>query len=213
MSVHKSRPSFLARFSVWTITAAFVAGIGGAVVFFVSDEILLKKLDEQGALALPAAYVLGLHGCKEPARKPLWKTLDSNKAPDGLRVACAWSLGHAHSRDVVPWLRSAALDDPKAEIRIAAVKALGDNKDYLATDTISRVIDNDTDGPVRQAACLAAGELGDISLVPVLIPKLHEGAFGIRDAAHKSLEKLTGQSFSIENEAGWQTWWEKSHGR
>jgi HEAT repeat protein len=213
MSIHKSQPSFLARFSVWTITAAFVVGIGGAVVFFVSDEVLLKKLDEQGALAVPAAYVLGLHGCKEPARKPLWKTLDSNKAPEGLRVACAWSLGHAHSRDVVPWLRSAACDEPKIQIRLAAVKALGENKDFLASDTLSRLIDNDSEGPVRGAACAAAGELGDISLVPVLIPKLHEGTFGIRETAHKALLQLTGQSFPMENEAAWQSWWDKTHGR
>ena len=96
-------------------------------------------------------------------------------------------------------------------MRIAGLKALATNKEFLGTDTIALAVRQDPEGPVREAACEAAGELGDITIVPVLIPKLHEGSFSIRNAAHKALRKLTGEDYGIENEGAWQGWWEKHH--
>jgi hypothetical protein len=201
--VHKSKPSFFARGRTWVISIAFLAAPVLVLVFFSREDLLLDRLAARDALARPAAYALGLYGCKEKARQPLRDALAQDGAEDpALRATCAWALGRARSKDVTADLEDAARKDPAPVVRAAAVRALGTNGDPGAADTVERAF-KDPDPTVRLAACVAAGELKDTIFVPRLLERLGEHGPDLRVAAAEALHAISGKDFG-EDERAWR---------
>lgn len=207
--IHKAGPSPWTRFKAAISSVLVLGAVAGAAYFLASDERLIKVLKDGGALARPAAWGLGYRGCHEAAREPLEQALSRSKGSSdpSVRAACAWALGHARSRDVVPALEDAARRDDSNAVRASAVRALGTNGDGLGLRAIVHAFD-DSDALVRVAACEASGDMRDKHFVPYLLDRLHEPLFEIRNAAVKALKETTGQDFDTD-ESKWRRWWDE----
>jgi tetratricopeptide (TPR) repeat protein len=63
---------------------------------------------------------------------------------------------------------------------------------------------------VRYRAAMSLGDLGDLSAVPALIALLDDPEAPVIFDAHRSLKKLTGQTFSDREAAKWSAWYRQN---
>jgi HEAT repeat protein len=86
-------------------------------------------------------------------------------------------LGSARSgRSAVGPLMKAAAQDPSAEVRAEAVRALGRIADPRAVDTLTRAAANDESSEVRSRAIRALGAMGAAGAADVIIDGLDSAA-------------------------------------
>jgi len=86
----------------------------------------------------------------------------------------------------------AALDDPEANVRIAACAVWGRRGDAKAVDLLGRVLAGDANTDVRLAAARALGETGSQAAVPALGSVLADRNPAVQYRAVLSLREITG---------------------
>jgi len=108
---------------------------------------------------------------------------------DGLRMACARSLGQLRAEAAVPALVK-ILDDPDATVRIAVMDALGEIRDPAANPAVLEQLQDDR-WQVRAAAALALSKLRQKESIQPLIDRLREEDGRLRDDIAAALLSLT----------------------
>lgn len=132
-----------------------------------------------------AVEQLGQHGGEE-AREPLLTALSD---PDpSVRATAATALGNLEVPEALEPLTERALEDPRWEVRFAAVGALAKFGD-AALGVIIRAL-GDEDYWVRWQAVTALGQNGSERVIPLLVRQLREHRWRIREAAACALGKL-----------------------
>jgi HEAT repeat protein len=120
----------------------------------------------------------------------LVEMLADDPAPT-VRRECAEVLGQHKLADPSPLV--AALNDDAAEVREAAVTALGE---IAATASLAALItlasDEDEDKLVREAAVAALGAIGDPGAVPTLLRLIAEGPPQVRRRCAAALSVFDG---------------------
>lgn len=116
------------------------------------------------------------------AHADLWAQVTEMMTADpvpAVRRECAEVLGMAPGTD--PRVVAAALTDDSAEVREAAVTALGEIAAVASVPVlIVRAADQDEDNLVREAAVAALGAIGDRTALPLLLDLVGSGSPQIR---------------------------------
>ena len=150
------------------IVVAF-AGPAAAVAAAAPPESIAPNLVAQ-TIAQPAADVSDAPS-DTGHRATLAHALPESPNEPGERAEIQ-SPASAQSRDrAVPALLS-VVGDENANVRLAAVQALGQLSDPRAIDALAEAMRNDTDPRVREAAASALGEIDSPRAVPALIAAL-----------------------------------------
>lgn len=111
-----------------------------------------------------------------------------NEPNEVIRVQMVRTLGRLQDPSAEAGLKS-ALFDPEADVRRAAVVALGTLKSPEAAQLLGDALIRDRDYDVRLAAATALGELGTKEANEALVPALDDRDPAMRFAAIESLRK------------------------
>lgn len=114
-----------------------------------------------------------------------------------LRLHAVSLLGELDCETSVEALRSASKDQNN-EIRIAAVKALGNLSGNVAIPILQEVVGSDTNGDVRLAATQSLGQFSDGQVLNALAMAIEDRDPALQVAAIESLEKVTGEKFGAD---------------
>jgi HEAT repeat protein len=195
------------------VALAFFAALAALAAFaFKGDEATIALQAKSGkAWSVPAAYVLGLRGIEKDSTRDILLELLANAngtSSEGLRRACAYSLGSLRSHDVALRLLDALRQDPANDVRCAAARALGKVGDPDAADPLVAALD-EHESSLRAAAADGCGALKDKRAIDPLIQKLTDIVPEVRRSAHGALQAITGQDIDLEA-ASWRKWREKN---
>ena len=99
-------------------------------------------------------------------------------------------------------------------IRVLAIRALMELKSKKAVPGLLKIATErvEKDNADRSEACLALGILGDMSVVPDLVPLTYHYNRDTRFFAQISLVRLTGENFG-RDVAAWRKWWQQRGGK
>ena len=127
-----------------------------------------------------------------PAIAPVAALLASADASKLAKVHALWTLnGIADQRpgfDPAPaWI--AALDDPDADVRSQAARALGERRCHAATGRLVTAL-GDRDAQVRMWAAIALGRIGDAPTAPALYAALKDDDVLVRFTAIQAIRAL-----------------------
>jgi hypothetical protein len=111
-----------------------------------------------------------------------------------------------------PWLKQ--LSNPSGTARVMAIYVLTVLKSKKAVPRLIEIAAErkEKDNRDRWMACRALGIVGDLSVVPELVPLTYHYNRDTRLWAQISLVRLTGENFG-RDVAAWREWWEKRGGK
>jgi putative membrane-bound dehydrogenase-like protein len=123
---------------------------------------------------------------------PVTALLASTEVSKLAKVHALWTLSGIMDRNSTydaagAWI--VALDDPDADIRSQAARALGEHRASAATARLVAALD-DPDAMVRMWAVIALGQIGDPAAVPGLSALLKDPDSTVRFVAVQALRKL-----------------------
>ena len=119
-----------------------------------------------------------------------------------IRAEIIRTLGK-YPTDMATAVLKAALNDPDAEVRLAACEAWARRGGPQSVEILSGALLGDVDSDVRLMAAWALGQTGDRAAVPALGSALNDKNPAMQYRAVLSLRKITGKRF--DNDVGqWQ---------
>jgi hypothetical protein len=142
----------------------------------------------------------------------MWCEL-SEVGDQGFLEAARWQdLDPKEKADQERWLRQ--LKSPSESARMLAIYALSALRSKKAVPDILKIAAErkEKDNADRAFACRALGIIGDLSVVPDLVPLTYHYNRDTRFWAQISLVRLTGENFG-RDAAAWRRWWEKRGGK
>ncbi len=120
-------------------------------------------------------------------------------------------LGGLAGEFAVPVLNRRFVPDEALAVRLAAAGSLGRTGAGTAVGTLETLL-MDPDASLRAEAALGLGQLCEFGSIPRLAALLADASGAVRDAARRSLERLSGERFG-ESAAAWSSWWQTSDAR
>ena len=121
-----------------------------------------------------------------------------------LRVDALYALGEINNQPAEK-LITQSLQDPEAEVRIAAVNSLALRRTPSAGQELVRVIRSDTDKDVRATAIRNLENYPGEASVDALAQVLNEPEPALQYSAMNSLDSITGSDIGI-NVPRWKEW-------
>ncbi len=113
-----------------------------------------------------------------------------------VRMYLALAMGRTGDSSYGPYLME-GLDDDSPEIVTSVIQALGLIRYKPALDKLSNITDSSTSQPVRLAAAISLGQIGDKSSLPILKNLLNDEEANIRWDAAIGLAKMGDDSGSV----------------
>lgn len=138
---------------------------------------------------------------KENAAENLAKMIENEKIIQ-LRVDAAYALGEFETEKADQILKS-MLEDPEAEVRIAALNAISLRQTPTAGQELLRVLRSDTDKDVRASAIRNLGNFPGTATEDALAQVLNEPEPALQYVSMKSLQKVTNANIGL-NVSQWK---------
>jgi len=180
----------------------------------VNDQVVLLTADHPTEVRRKAVVWLSKNAarCLSDERKDkLVLVLAEVLAADEDRLVRAYSatsIGRLQRPSGVAPLVKAMKEDPDRIVRWDSVKALASLRDKSTVNDLLHVARADVDTDVRIAAVEGVASVADDRAISALITMLSDRNESVAAAAGRALEKLTGQSFGM-NQRAWREWWQK----
>jgi len=167
---------------------------------------------EETTAALRAGFRDGLHHLitRPDVAAALGRKWSST--PPALREPMLQALGDARDPRALPLLSDVITwSDEWASLAIAQVRLIGPSLDEPRNRTVADSLADrldDSDVRIRESACIALGELRSEDHIEKLIELLDHSNRVLRDAAHKALMRISGETLP-PNTKLWTVWHER----
>ena len=131
--------------------------------------------------------------------------------PDStVRAACIRAIGmHGELGDMVLFVKY--LQDQDAVVRWESARALQKFHGEEAVGPLIDAVNTDEDADVRMTAATALGQYPQMRVYHALVGALDDNAFGVVQAARRSLSTLTGYNFGNDGSL-WLMWAQRHNG-
>jgi HEAT repeat protein len=214
-TITTKKPWYKKPGSIFALAMFVVLGAIAGFLLKGDEKTLCDRVKAEDPISAVCAAALGFRGVKEEATRDameqiLASGLKEKKADDNLRRACAYALGSVKSKHPLSVLVDALQKDPAVPVRCTAAVAIGKAGEADGADPLIAAV-ADQDAEVRAAAAEGCELMGDKRAIDKLIDKTDDPVPQVRQACHRALVKLTGQSFDGTDEKRlWRTWREKN---
>jgi HEAT repeat protein len=186
--------------------------IGGAYDVDLLFELACEADAEETTAALRAGFRDGLKHLL--ARPDVAAEVERkwSSSPKALYEPTLLAMGDARDARVLPLLSDLITwSDDWAALAIAQIRLIGASLDESVNrrvaDSLADRLD-DSDARIRESACIALGELRSEEHIGDLIALLDQSDRVLRNAAHQSLNRISGESLP-PNSRVWTVWYDR----